>query len=102
MQSILRDFIKKGKYPSPLKITKIPISKEEECNMAKDENKTKPQLIEIIEENISNLPDEQKHFFETQKSSLKIKYAKKEVLIEFLNTIRDEMKEHIVTDETSD
>lgn len=54
MRTIFNDFIKNGKYPSPLKFNKIPVTKEEEVELNKDENQTKSQLLALIDENISN------------------------------------------------
>lgn len=83
MRTILNDFIKNGKYPSPLKFNKIPVTKEEEVELNKDENQTKSQLLALIDENISNLPEELIQYFEDEKKILKIKTAKKECYIRF-------------------
>ncbi|CAC5364973.1 DCST1 [Mytilus coruscus] len=87
MDSNINDFIKIGKYPSSLKISKIPISTLEENELCKelDENKTKLQLFAMIEENIASLPSEQREQFEIEKKSKKLKYAKKSIHIDFVN-----------------
>lgn len=94
MRTILNDFIKNGKYPSPLKFNKIPVTKEEEVELNKDENQTKSQLLALIDENISNLPEEFFQYFEDEKKILKIKTAKKSVILDFLNNVRREVNEN--------
>lgn len=94
MGTIFNDFIKNGKYPIPLKFKIIPVTKEEEVELNKDENQTKSQLLALIDENMSNLPEELIQYFEDEKKILKIKTAKKSVILDFLNNVRREVNEN--------
>ncbi|KAK3086082.1 hypothetical protein FSP39_013206 [Pinctada imbricata] len=90
--SFLNTFKSNFLYPDRVKMTKIPCSKFEENESLKDENKTNSQLQAMIIENIQCLPEDRKEEFIAQKNSIKINLAKKRILIEFLNEIRDELR----------
>lgn len=94
MRTIFNDFKKNGKYPSPLKFNKIPHTKEEDVELNKDENQTKSQLLALIDENISNLPEKLIQHFKDEKKILKIKTAKKNVILDFLNNVRRKVNEN--------
>lgn len=64
-----------------MKFNKIPV-KEDEVELNKDENQTKSQRLALIDENISNLPEELIQYFEDEKKILKIKTAKKNVILD--------------------
>lgn len=76
-----------------MKFNKIPV-KEDEVELNKDENQTKSQHLALIDENISNLPEELIQYFEDEKKILKIKTAKKNVILDFLNNVRREENEN--------
>ena len=78
-------------FPSKLNFSKLPLTAAEELQSSKDENKTNKELYSILDELVSLLPQErQKELSQTKR---KIKNAKKSVLIEFLNDLRNEFSE---------
>lgn len=89
MRTIFTDFLLQCKYPSPLKFQKFPISKTEQIEISKDENKTKAQLLVLIDENISTLPSDKIENYESERKLFK--NAKKSSLLDFLNNIRSEV-----------
>jgi hypothetical protein len=53
-----------------VKINKVPILKEEEIELNKDENQIKSQVLAMMHENISNLPEELIQYFEDEKKNV--------------------------------